>query len=178
MIIILLHLFKLSNASTIGTPLLSSTKTSTETVNQNSTQEAKSIFGNYESKPKDYLENFDCSGDYMWGIEDDIDLSKASEDDIQHIISLKRVIHCYFYVIKKSLKSDIPKYISKYLVKDTLKQLKDKLYKAYDEYEDKSVLVAENDDVQRRRDTAERIIEQMTIAKRQIIATKNYYLED
>lgn len=127
---------------------------------------------------KENPEILDSSGDYKWRIHKSISLSKASNDDINHIILLKRVIHCYFYVIKKSLKADIPKYISKYLIQDTLTQLKDRLYKAYDEDENKTLLVVENDDIQQQRARQEAIVKQMTIAKEKIIATKNYYLED
>lgn len=171
-------LFSKSSQPLTSTAISGTAQANTAFTNQNANKGLMNLFADKEVRPNPYRDNFDCSSDYSWEIEDDIDLTKASEDDIQHIIALKRVIHCYFYVIKKSLKADIPKYISKYLIKDTLSQLKDKLFKAYDAYEDKGLLVAENDDVQLRRETAERIITQMTTAKEQIIATKNYYLED
>lgn len=120
---------------------------------------------------------YDCSEDYKWEFDENIDLTKASSDDIDHIISLKRVIHCYFYVIQKSLKTEIPKCITYYLVEKTLKMVKDVMYKAYDEYGDKDFLVSENDDAQVKRENAERIIHQLTIAKDHIIATKKYHLD-
>ena len=90
-----------------------------------------------------------------WKIEEKVDISKGiSKHDRSNVIQVKRVIHCYFSILKKNMKTNIPKFIIKFLVRKTTKEINYQLQMALRKEKDALMLVSENDDIKKTREIA------------------------
>ena len=90
-----------------------------------------------------------------WKIEEKVDLSKGlPKHDKSNVIQVRRVIHCYYSILKKNMKSNIPKFIIKFLVRKTIKEISPQLQLALRKEKDPIKLVSENDDIKKTREIA------------------------
>jgi hypothetical protein len=88
-----------------------------------------------------------------WNFEFEVDISKGiSDDDYNSIMSMRRVIHSYFCILKRNFKADIPKKIVKFLVKNTTRNISSYLQSALYKCKDKISLVNEDADIRTKRE--------------------------
>jgi hypothetical protein len=88
-----------------------------------------------------------------WNFEFEVDISKGiSDDDYNNIMSMRRVIHSYFCILKRNFKADIPKKIVKFLVKNTTRNISSYLQNALYKCKDKTSLVNEDADIRTKRE--------------------------
>ncbi|CAI2359390.1 unnamed protein product [Moneuplotes crassus] len=114
------------------------------------------------------FESSSCKKDFgSWKIKREIDLSDGlTHDDMTNIISMKRVIKAYLAIIKKQFKSRIPKCIVKFLIKDSLEDLRGFLFSEFIKHEDKIGLAQEDSDKKKERDLMVRNMHALKLAKK------------
>lgn len=104
-----------------------------------------------------------------WEVEDRIDTTNGlSDHEIRNVICIKRVIHSYFCVLKKEFKTNIPKYIVKFIVKSTIDKMRPELQVALAKHQDLMNLVNEDPEIRKQRDIAENSFKQLGIAMKAI----------
>jgi hypothetical protein len=121
---------------------------------QRNTPPKASLFGS--SSPPPFQEEKDPTANGLFGVYWDVSKTLGiqkgfSDPDKKKIATLKRVIHCYFALLKKDLKSSIPKYIVKILIDNTILEMRKHLQTEIYKLEDKAMFIAEDQDIQNRR---------------------------
>jgi hypothetical protein len=100
-----------------------------------------------------------------WNIEKFVDIGKGlSNSDKDNIIYMKRVIHCYYCILKKAMKTETPKFIVSFLIKNTLNDISTTLLMALMKEKDKLALVSENEDTRKTREIATNSLNALDIA--------------
>lgn len=122
-----------------------------------------------KKKQKDNPTFIDESDIDPWNIETSVDISKGlSFEDKQNLMSMKRVINSYYGILKKSFKSDIPKFIVKFLIKTTEERMKIEMQMALTKHKDPMSLVIEDPEIRKKREISQNNIKQLKIAMRSI----------
>jgi hypothetical protein len=108
-----------------------------------------------------------------WDVEFEVNISKGiSGDDYKNIMSMKRVIHSYFCILKKEFKANVPKYIVKFLVRSTIDNMRTYLQMAMNKHKDPMELVSEDPEVRTKREISRNSLKQLKIAMRAIKSVK------
>ena len=139
-------------------------------------EEIKSVFKkeNTESESSDGDINFEPEGDIkssssIWKIKDTIELCDGiTRDEVSNIISMKRVLSCYFAILKKHFKASIPKYIVKFLIDDSIRTMRSDIITNFIEYDKKIELSKEDTEVCKERDMALHSMKSLKKAKKAI----------
>lgn len=125
---------------------------------------------NKEKESPAFIEKEDVD---PWEIETHVDISKGlSLDDMQNLMSMKRVINSYFSILKKTFKANIPKFIVKFLLKSTEDKMKIEMQMALTKNKDPMSLVVEDPEIRKKREISLNNIKQLKIAMRSIKLVK------
>ena len=131
---------------------------------QNGYNSRNKYFGAYDSD-EDESDN--------WKIEGGVNLSHGlGDDDYKNIMSMKRVIHSYFAILKKEFKASVPKYIVQFLVSKTISNMRTVLQMALTKHKDQMGLVYEDPDIKTKREIALNNIKQLKVAMKALKSVK------
>jgi hypothetical protein len=113
-----------------------------------------------------------------WKVSPVIDFrTRLSDADREHIMIMKRVIHCYFSILKNKFKSDVPKYIYHYMINKMLETLSTKLLMSLKGQNVQLIdLTAEDSTVKEKRDEASNALKNLKKAKKAIKDVGKYNL--
>jgi len=108
-----------------------------------------------------------------WDVKDSVDISNGiSPDDFKNIMSMKRVIHSYFELLKKEFKTNVPKYIVEFLVRSTVSKMRTALQMALMRHKEPMSLVYEDESTRSKREISQKCIIQLKVAIRAIKSMK------
>ena len=128
---------------------------------------------NYENQENKYFGIYDSDIIKSWKIESILNLSHGlSDDDYKNIMSMKRVIHSYFAILKKEFKASVPKYIVQFLVSKTISNMRTVLQMALAKHKDQMSLVYEDPDIRTKREIALNNIKQLKVAMKALKSVK------
>jgi hypothetical protein len=113
-----------------------------------------------------------------WKVSPVIDFETSLTDaDREHIMIMKRVIHCYFSILKNKFKSDVPKYVYHYMTNKMLETLSTKLLMSLKGQNVQLIdLTAEDSTVKEKRDEASNALKNLKKAKKAIKDVGKYNL--
>lgn len=102
-----------------------------------------------------------------WKVTQQIEFDKdLSKEDIENIISMRKVIYFYYSILKKSFKANIPKHIVHFLVDNTLKNLREVVHEALKKHDDLKSLLEEDPEAKKDRELLQKNVEQLKIAQK------------
>lgn len=108
-----------------------------------------------------------------WDVEKKVDISKGlSSEDYKNIMSMKRVIHSYFSILKKDFKANVPKYIIKFLVRTTINRMRVSMQMALRKHEDIISLVYEDPEIRKQREISQNSLRALKQAMKAIKSVK------
>lgn len=88
-----------------------------------------------------------------WEVEQSIDISDGiGGGDLENIISMKRVIHGYYCIIKRMFKTNVPKYVTNFIIKKTMNMLKKEIFKELENRGNLKDLITEDQSIKNQRD--------------------------
>jgi len=108
-----------------------------------------------------------------WNINFKVNIASGlTREDYDNIMYMRRVIHCYFEILKREFKSTIPKYIVQFLVRRTTSEMRTSLQSSLHSQEDIMGLVEEDTEVKTKREIAQNCIKQLNISMKAIKSMK------